>query len=191
MIPVVDPTHLVNIYLSSDFSEFIFHGPLHEWSASYFAMPGQNSKCSSCGKLKETALIEYSSCEQWLSHPAGPGCQQMTMLLSLNQHPFTSVNACQPTGKYSNSQDPTQCFHCHRQTGSRRKTIQCSECNRPFHLSYVKISGQHYFLLHTNTCGPILNHNIFDEPHPRALSWLITLHLAPIAYSIPKTRQSP
>jgi len=30
MTPVVDCTHLVEICLHSDFSEFIRHGPLHE-----------------------------------------------------------------------------------------------------------------------------------------------------------------
>jgi len=46
--PAVDPTHLVEIYLHSDFevinllkTEFIHHGPLHEQSLHQF----QTSQC--------------------------------------------------------------------------------------------------------------------------------------------------
>jgi len=31
-------------------------------------MPGHTGKCSSCGKPKETLVIECSSCEQWLPY---------------------------------------------------------------------------------------------------------------------------
>ena len=60
-------------------------------------MPGQIGKCSSCGKPKETLVIECSSCQQWLPYGCA-GCLLVMMSLSLNLYPFTVASACQETG---------------------------------------------------------------------------------------------
>jgi len=168
--PVVDPTDLVKL----------------KWSASCFAMPGQNSKCSSCGKPKETLVIECSSCEQWLPYccasvPAGDD------VVEFESVPFY-CSQCLSTDRQQtcSSQDRTQCYHCHSQTGSRKKkTIRCSQCDRPIHLSCVKISKRHADKLpgwYCNTCDPILNPPHPQKPQlwaPRFLwHWLTSLPLA-------------
>jgi len=79
------------------------------------------------------------------------------------------------------SQDPTQCYHCHSQTGSRKKkTIRCSQCDRPFHLACVKISRKYANKLpgwYCNTCDPILN-----PPHPRKPPTMSTPLIDPASF---------
>jgi len=133
MTPVLDCTHLVEIHLCSGFCEFICHGPLHEWSALYFTMLGQNSKCSLCGKPNETTAIECSSCEQWLSHC----CARLSAgdnICWVEPVPFY-FSQCLSTGRHqaTSPEDPTQCYHCHSQSGSKRKkTIHVQNVIGPF-----------------------------------------------------------
>jgi len=79
------------------------------------------------------------------------------------------------------SQDPTQCYHCHSQRGSRKKkTIRCSQCDRPFHLSCVKISRKHANKLpgwYCNTCDPVLK-----PPHPRKTPIMSTPLIDPASF---------
>jgi len=78
------------------------------------------------------------------------------------------------------SQDPTQSYHS--PTGSRKKkTIRCSQCNRPFHLFCVKISRKHANKLpgwYCNACDPILNSPHPQEPQLWVPPWLTPLPLA-------------
>jgi len=129
-------------------------------------MPGQYSKCSSCDKPKETGVIECSSCEQWLPYCCA-GMSAIDDVIVFESVPFYCSQCLSTDGQQSSScQDPTQCHYCHSQTGSRRKmTIHFSQCNRPFHLSCVKISRKHAKALpgwYYNACDPILN-----PPHPQ------------------------
>jgi len=143
--PVVDPTDLVKLCMICSMC--------------------QNSKCSSCGKPKETLVIECSFCEQWLPYC----CASVSAgddVVEFESVPFY-CSQCLSTDRQQtcSSQDPTQCYHCHSQTGSRKKkAIQCSQCDRPFHLSCVKMSRRHANKLpgwYCNTYDPIL-----IPPHP-------------------------
>jgi len=124
-------------------------------------MPGQTGKCSSSGKPKETLVIECSSCEQWLPYCCA-GVSADDDVVEFESVPFC-CSQCLSTDRQQtcSSQDPSQCYYCHSQTGSRKKkTIHCSQCDRSFHLSCVKISRSHANKLpgwYCNTCDPILN----------------------------------
>jgi len=102
---------------------------------------------------------------------------------------------CLSTGRQQagSSQDPTQCYHCYIQTGSRKKkTIRCSQCDRPFHISCVKISRKHDNKLpgwYCNTCDPSSTHDIPEKPQLWAPpDWHCFLWRL---YSIPKISQPP
>jgi len=142
-------------------------------------MLGQNSKYSSCDKPKETAVIECSSCEQWLPHCCA-GMSAGDDGVEFESVPFyCSQRLSIDKQQASSSQD--QCYHCHSQTGSRRKkTIQCLQCNWSFHLSCVKITRKHAKALprwYCNTCDPVLN-----PPHPWKKTTMSTPLIDPISF---------
>ena len=145
-------------------------------------MLGQNSRCSSCDKPEETAVIECSSCEQWLPYCCA-GVSAGDDVVDFESVPF-HCSQCLSTDRQQagSSQDLTQCYHCHSQTGSRKKKkIQCSQCDGLFHLSWVKISRKHANKLpgwHCNTCDPVLNHHIPENPQLWASPWLTLFPLA-------------
>ena len=163
-----------------------------ELSTSCFTMPGQIGKCSSCGKLKETSVIECSSCEQWLPHCCA-GVSAGDDVVEFESVPFY-CSQCLSTDRQQpcSSRDLTQCYHCYSQTGSRKKkTIQCSQCDRPFHLSCVKISSHANKLpgWYWNTCDPILNPSHPEKnQHEHLPDWPRFLWHS---YSIPKISQPP
>jgi len=144
-------------------------------------MPGQNSKCSSCGKPEETTVIECRSCGQWLPYC----CAGMSAGDDVVEFAFVPFycSQCLSTDRQQagSTQDPTQCYHYHSQTGSRKKkTIRCSQCDRPFHLSCVKISRKHANKLpgwYCNTCDPVLN-----LPHPRKTPTMSALLIDPASF---------
>jgi len=109
----------------------------------------------------ETTVIECSSCEQWLPYCCA-GVSAGDDVVEFESVPFY-CSQCLSTDRQQtcSSQDPTQCYHCHSQTRSRKKkTIRCSQCDRPFHLSCMKMSRKHDNKLpgwYCNTCDPILN----------------------------------
>ena len=145
-----------------------------------FSMLGQNSKCSSCGKPKETLVIECSSCEQWLT------CCCASVSAGDDVVEFESVpfycSQCLSTDRQQtcSSQDPTQCYHCHSQTGLRKKkTIRCSQCDWPFHLlrENFKTSQQTSWLVRQHL-WPYPQPTTSPKKQPWALPWLTPLPLA-------------
>ena len=116
----------------------------------------------------ETTVIECSSCEQWLPYCCA-GVSAGDDVVEFESVPFYCSQCLSTEGQQAcSSQDPTQCYHCHSQTGSRKKkTIRCSLCDRSFHLSCVKISRKHAKELpgwYCNTCAPSSTHHIPENP---------------------------
>jgi len=153
-------------------------------------MPGQNIKCSWCDKPKETAVIECSSCEQCLPYCCARVSASHDVVESKSVPFYLSQSLSTDRQQAISSQDPAQCYHCHSETGSKRKkTMQCSRCNRPFHLSCTKIKknaiAKALPCWYCNTCDPVLNP---PPNHKHPADWPHFLwHL----YLIPEISQTP
>ena len=179
--PVVDLFNLVEMYLCYDFKEFICHGTLHEWSASYFAMPGQNSKCRSYDKPKETLVNECNSCEQWL--PYCHACVSGGDDVEFESVPFY-CSQCLSTDRHitlKTQLNATTVIANQAQWEKRQSSVQ----NVIGHFSFPVWKSQktmpNYFLVIIATLASLsLTHHILQEPKPQALPWLTPLHLVPI-----------
>ena len=105
-------------------------------------MPGQNSKCSSCDKPKETAVIECSFCEQWFPYCCA-GVSASDDVVEFEFVPFYCSQCLSTNRLVALKTQPNVTIVIAKQAQGGRRQSKCSQCNRPIHLSCVKISRKH------------------------------------------------